>query len=976
GVFKRLKKTRFDEFKGKGKFIEKLKERVSKFMLNGSVISELAGKRMFHLAEKIDELKHDPDGAVGQVKRLLEAGTLDKTMEGLDDTNGTFFALFDAIFTARKGYLIGFNTHTPLFQKIFSKKFSRVFPGSTSAIALSKDFIEFIRENVGDKEFTILMQEYIFHEMICPLFGHEISRLLQCALFPENYYVVEEYPEGFLAHWLRRFIDTGVPPDLVAWMTEIGQNMAGMEMAAAGVKKGLTETIKKNDGLIEQINRYIGFIDAGISSAGEKLNDMRNILGENLERLSRMGKDIGLSLLVNKSVEKFKLAAPDVEFRVSLSPGIKVGGIQAVVGYILDELFQNSVKYKSGRITIKDRKEEDSVEVSVEDDGMGISSERLKDILRKTVGCDERVEKGKSGGTGLFYLNQLLFSYAGEEFTISSEGEGNGTKVRFHLPFEKEKYKIPDLEILIDVIVHDIKNMLSQVTGAFGLLVTKKLMSSECYEEQSRAMDRIIFRINEINRIVKEGIVRLKRNVLLDHFRLRPSRQEKDLYRLASQLPVLALVTKGLIEGNSKPSQVYRRAKEFMDRVLSQMGVVEKVIVAKSKIRYYRGIRFSSWVGKEKMIRVCVNPVDGRTLAAENRPGAMSIFCKLDGAFIEEADALFASGDKHLQNIVFYSPGGENIELDGLETEDGRLNLENMKKIAEHQGLLNGNGLPDVSGLTVVYLEREDEKYIDIEQCEEMGIKLMRLSDADIVPRLFCATHKGYVYAGRSGLKETLLLATMLRGFRNAYFRARTLGNGVWHEIGNLYKGGSLAYITAITDSRFKAAETGPNGLFDLNGVRMGKGWTRVSGLKIWNGEITKTEDTFFRRPRRKEDFLAAGRNFLSGAKDVFVFIRDRAYLFYEYARLGVSAGWTWLSRSLGFSRKASTGILLGIAGSSNEVVKSLDKATGGVKLVALNEKDAESNLEKLREYKNRYGAYASGMIEAGAMSKKELKRT
>ncbi|MGB2705616.1 MAG: nucleoside-diphosphate kinase [Candidatus Omnitrophota bacterium] len=75
------------------------------------------------------------------------------------------------------------------------------------------------------------------------------------------------------------------------------------------------------------------------------------------------------------------------------------------------------------------------------------------------------------------------------------------------------------------------------------------------------------------------------------------------------------------------------------------------------------------------------------------------------------------------------------------------------------------------------------------------------------------------------------------------------------------------------------------------------------------------------------------------------------------------------------FTAEAATaGIIIGVAGISEDTAYNVNKEIAGIKLVALNGKNEKENLEKLEEARKTYGAYASGIVEAGVTGEKELR--
>lgn len=114
--------------------------------------------------------------------------------------------------TEARGWLLGFNTAHTTHTKVDGRGDSAIRRINVllkndlpNTIGLASDVLNLI----GDDE--VLLQEYIFHEAICPIFTHRISRKIQEALFPKNYEgilgdTVEAHRDGELALVLKQVI--------------------------------------------------------------------------------------------------------------------------------------------------------------------------------------------------------------------------------------------------------------------------------------------------------------------------------------------------------------------------------------------------------------------------------------------------------------------------------------------------------------------------------------------------------------------------------------------------------------------------------------------------------------------------------------------------------------------------------------------------------------------------------------------------
>ena len=147
--------------------------------------------------------------------------------------------------------------------------------------------------------------------------------------------------------------------------------------------------------------------------------------------------------------------AGDITYEKEIEPGYESIRIP---GMILQPLVENAVTHgirdnmESGRILLRITREDDVLEVTVRDNGRGMTREEITAILMKgkaeerTIEDPRPVEQSSGDGTGVGLGNVIhrlaLYYNQGNLLNIYSEGPGRGTEVTVYLPV------IQQLEVL------------------------------------------------------------------------------------------------------------------------------------------------------------------------------------------------------------------------------------------------------------------------------------------------------------------------------------------------------------------------------------------------------------------------------------------------------------------------------------------------------------------------------------------------
>ena len=101
---------------------------------------------------------------------------------------------------------------------------------------------------------------------------------------------------------------------------------------------------------------------------------------------------------------------------------------------LVENALYHGIKNKRGvgRITARGRMEGDRLVLSVEDNGIGMTPERLEAVRR---GLEKETEEQADGGFGLYNVQQRIKLYYGPEYGMTIQSVyGEGTRVEILLP--------------------------------------------------------------------------------------------------------------------------------------------------------------------------------------------------------------------------------------------------------------------------------------------------------------------------------------------------------------------------------------------------------------------------------------------------------------------------------------------------------------------------------------------------------------
>ena len=222
--------------------------------------------------------------------------------------------------------------------------------------------------------------------------------------------------------------------------------------------------------------------------------------------------------------------------------------------------------------------------------------------------------------------------------------------------------------------------------------------------------------------------------------------------------------------------------------------------------------------GSTPVLDVAVDPIDGVTLLANGRPGAISV------AALADRHMLFSTQLAYMDKIVVGPRAAGVINIDAPVKE-------NLQRIAKAEGR-------EIDDLTVVMLDRPRHERL-IKEVKEAGARIKLISEGDVAPGVMAAMEEDTgidVLMGIGGSPEAVLIACALKclgGQMQCRFwprdeQERQILDAEGHDldriltVDDLCKGRNVfVAVTGVTDGEL------------LRGVRYTGGYARTTSLMM-----------------------------------------------------------------------------------------------------------------------------------------------
>lgn len=152
---------------------------------------------------------------------------------------------------------------------------------------------------------------------------------------------------------------------------------------------------------------------------------------------------VGVDLLVGRAIEALQPLLTEQRHVLSVDcpdAGWTVRGDPTRLVQVLGNLLNNAARYTDpgGAIALTVRRVDDSVEIAVRDNGIGIDEAAQARLFQLFSRLDAGYERAPGGlGIGLALVRRLVEMHAGR-VSVASEGPGHGSEFRVRLPLADE----------------------------------------------------------------------------------------------------------------------------------------------------------------------------------------------------------------------------------------------------------------------------------------------------------------------------------------------------------------------------------------------------------------------------------------------------------------------------------------------------------------------------------------------------------
>lgn len=205
--------------------------------------------------------------------------------------------------------------------------------------------------------------------------------------------------------------------------------------------QGLTESLKRS--LNEKLGPKDHEMMNHILMANDDLNHFISALLE-LTKIDNQGVRVSLAAKdINQVLEsmliklRFSAQSKGIQIITNFEPLFPIKFDANLIGKVLSNLIDNAIKYspEQTRVTIETREIDSFVEVSIQDQGIGIPSEELPNLFSRFFRVkNDTTQKVKGTGLGLYLSKYFIEAHQGNIQVESQPGQG--TKFTVRLPID------------------------------------------------------------------------------------------------------------------------------------------------------------------------------------------------------------------------------------------------------------------------------------------------------------------------------------------------------------------------------------------------------------------------------------------------------------------------------------------------------------------------------------------------------------
>jgi two-component system sensor histidine kinase SenX3 len=199
----------------------------------------------------------------------------------------------------------------------------------------------------------------------------------------------------------------------------------------------LAEAVQAADGDTERARKFAARMQIEVRRLTAMLSDLVELSRVQDDAPLQNSKPVLVDMIIAEAVDGMHITAEQRKINIVVAEDIAVGkifGDESQLVAALRNLISNAIKYSpSGtKVGIGAKRVNDSIEISVTDQGPGISEEDQHRVFERFYRVDPARSRETGGtGLGLAIVKHVCANHGGDCFVWSREGEGSTFTLRF-----------------------------------------------------------------------------------------------------------------------------------------------------------------------------------------------------------------------------------------------------------------------------------------------------------------------------------------------------------------------------------------------------------------------------------------------------------------------------------------------------------------------------------------------------------------
>ncbi len=193
--------------------------------------------------------------------------------------------------------------------------------------------------------------------------------------------------------------------------------------------QGFTEILLSRELTIDRQTRYLQFINNQSTHLGGLVDNLLDVARIQAGRGLEMSFEaVDIEEIIRAVVRSYHESNPDYTFElVDLNGSRKVIGAPLRLEQVIRNLVSNAVKYspEGGQVTIRIEEQGDRLEVSIRDEGIGMTEEQLAHLFERFYRANQTNSAVEGVGLGLTICKQIVEGHGGKIWAESKPGKGS-----------------------------------------------------------------------------------------------------------------------------------------------------------------------------------------------------------------------------------------------------------------------------------------------------------------------------------------------------------------------------------------------------------------------------------------------------------------------------------------------------------------------------------------------------------------------